>query len=118
MAWLTEQQLLALTPGERKTYAGTLKTSLATKESVISSLTELVSTEFGNPASVPPNLAADQIKLGQDIAHVRDDFRIPVLALSHVVGSVNVPPFPETIGNPFDATFLRDTLIGLQSFTA
>jgi hypothetical protein len=118
MAWLTEQQLLALTPAQVKTYAGTLQTALKAKESVIDGLIDLTSTEFANPNSVPPNIALGQIQLGQDIAAVRDNFTIPVLALSHVVGSATIPPFPEKIGNPFDATFLRETLIGLQSFTA
>lgn len=118
MAWLTEQQLLAMTPAQIKTYAGTLQTALKTKEGVIDNLTDEVSTEFANPDCVPPKIAKAQITLGQDIASVRDTFTAPVLALSHVVGSVNVPPFPEKIGNPFDSTFLRNTLIGLQTFTA
>jgi hypothetical protein len=118
MAWLTEQQLLTMTPTQVKTYAGTLQTALKTQETVIDNLTELVSTEFANPNSVPPNIAEAQIKLGQDIASVRDTFTAPVLALSHVVGAIAVPPFPEKIGNPFGATFLRNTLIGLQSFSA
>jgi hypothetical protein len=118
MAWLTEQQLLTMTPAEIKTYAGTLQTALKTQETVIDNLTELVSTEFANPDSVPPNIAEAQIQLGKDIASVRDTFSAPVLALSHAVGAIAVPPFPEKIGDPFDSTFLRNTLIGLQSFTA
>ncbi|MGF7183711.1 hypothetical protein [Tunturiibacter psychrotolerans] len=115
MAWLTEQQLLTMTPAQIKTYAGTLQTALKIQETVIDNLTELVSTEFATPNSVPPNIAKGQIKLGQDIASVRDTFTAPVLALSYVVGAIAVPPFPAKIGNPFDATFLRNTLIGLQS---
>jgi hypothetical protein len=118
MAWLTEHQLLALTPAELKTYAGTLQTPLKTQDTVIANLTELVSTEFENPDSVPPDKALGQIQLGQDIAKVRDDFTVPVRALSHVVGAIAIPPFPEKIGNPFDATFLRETLIGLQTYSA
>jgi hypothetical protein len=118
MAWLTEQQILALDAAALKAYAATLKTPLAAARTQIAALTDAVSTEFAGTGPVDRGIALDQIKLSQQIANVRDEYTEPIRALSHAVGSRLLPRFPEKIGNPTDYTFLGNTLMGLQVMTA
>ncbi len=117
MAWLTEQQILALSPAALKAYALTLQTPLAAARQQIATLTDIVSTEFAGSGPVDRTKALDQIKLCQQIASVRDEYTEPIRALSHAVGSRLLPRFPEKIGNPSDYTFIMDTLLGLQQMT-
>ena len=118
MAWLTEQQILALNPAALKAYALTLQTPLAAAKQQIADLTDIVSTEFVGTGPVDRTKALDAIKLAEQIANVRDEYTEPIRALSHAVGSRLLPRFPEKIGNPSDYTFLTNTLQGLQQMTA
>jgi hypothetical protein len=117
MAWLTEQQILALNPAALKAYALTLKTPLDAARQQIATLTDIVSTEFAGSGPVDRTKALDAIKLDQQIANVRDEYTEPIRALSHAVGSRLLPRFPEKIGNPSDFTFIMNTLLGLQQMT-
>jgi hypothetical protein len=118
MAWLTEQQILALNPAALKAYALTLQTPLSAARGEIAALTELDSTEFADLPNIDPKKAVAAIQVCVKIANVRDNFGDPIRALSHAVGSHLVPRFPEKIGNPSDYTFLTSTLMGLQQITA
>ena len=118
MAWLTEQQILALTTAQLKAYALTLQTPLAAARQQIATLTDIVSTEFAGSGPVDRTKALDSIKIPQQIANVRDEYTEPIRALSHAVGSRLLPRFPEKIGNPSDYTFIMDTLLGLQAMTS
>ena len=117
MAWLTEQQILALDAAALKAYAATLQTPLAAARTEIAALTEFDSTEFAH-LPIDPAKAVAAIQVCQKIANVRDNFAEPVRDLSHAVGSRLLSRFPEKIGNPSDYGFLTNTLIGLQAMTA
>lgn len=116
MTFLTEQQLLLDWNTNKpafKAYASQLVTALQAAVAPIQAAEDLDSTVFVTPLQSSKIQAL--IKAYRDIAAVRDTYAVPILAMSHVVGSRTVPPFPELIGDPSSYTFIVNTIMGLQT---